>query len=135
MADAITTPGLEVNGAVFPIVPNSLTTKKGTGTVTCVAQSIGGGATEVVHKKDVSAAVSYLTVKFEITTTAVKLVQSFLAEGSTNTLIYTDPLTGFRGSVSNASVINEVEYEMGVDGTGTLEFCGAPAKFSVGAAA
>lgn len=123
MANAIISPAVEVNGTFIAVQPESVVYRKGSGTTTCVAQSVGQSV-EVVHKPNLSEAYGYVSFKTENTVANLSVINTFRDAGSDNTVLFTDSATGFSGKMTNARIINEIERTLSSDGDGTVEFCG-----------
>ncbi len=123
MPNAIISPSMEINGKFIAIQPESVVYRKGTGTTTSVAQSVGQSV-ETVHKPNLSEAYGYVSFKTENTTDNLSLINEFRNNGANNTVIFSDVVTNFSGKMTNAKVMNEIERTLSSDGDGTVEFCG-----------
>jgi len=123
MANAITTPSLQINGNYIPIVPNSLTYTRGVGTVTVESQSIGG-TVETVYKKDQTKAVGQLTFIVEPIDTNINFIRSFQDSSPDNVVQFTEE--GFTRTMSTAAITNDPTIELGSDKNITVEMAGDP---------
>ena len=128
MTDAVISPSIEINGQFIPIMPESTMYRKGTGTVTCVAQSIGRGTLETVHKRNLTEAYGYLTFRVENTTANMQLINQFRSAGSSLDVIWLDEETNFNATMTNAQIVNEVERTLSSDGDASIEICGDQVK-------
>ncbi len=126
--DALVTPSVMINGTAVSIIPNSFTVRKGIGTRKVDVQTTGGQQTEVVVQHDVSTKKGY--IKFEIwnTTKNMDLIDSIYGILPVPSLIMFLNQGGQSGSMSNAILINEPEYNLGSDGKTTIEFEGSAIK-------
>ena len=124
MANAITRPSLQINGIYIGIVPNSLTSIRGAGTVEVKAQSFGS-TVRPVFEPNQEMAIGHITFMIYPITDDIDQIRAFQDAGSTLTVIYTDPDSGEQRTMVPASITNDPNYELGADKTITVEVKGA----------
>ena len=123
MANGITSPTIEINNEYFPIQPESVVYRKGTGTVTTTMQSIGQ-TVEPVHKRNLTEAYGYISFKTENITSNMALINTVRENDGNNKVVMYDVKTGFKTTMTNAIAMNEIERTLSSDGDGTVEMCG-----------
>lgn len=115
MANAIVKPSLIINGEVFNIVPNSLTFVRGTGEKEVKVQSAGGNQLENVILDNIQTAVGQIKFKQFNTEDNISAMLDVINNGSNNTVQFVSN-EGLSGTLRQAIVTNDPEFELSVDG-------------------
>lgn len=123
MANAITIPAMAINGNYIPLVPNSLEFVRGKGTTEVHAQSIGA-AVEPVFQKNLMEAYGHVTFEIYPTEEAIELINLFQDAGSTLRVDFTDPTTDTTYNMSQATICNDPNLQLGADKTISVEIKG-----------
>ena len=121
MANAITTPSLQINGQYLPIVPNSLSVRRGIGTVDVKAQS-NGGSVEPVFQTNQEDAIGYVTFMLEPTDDNINAIAIAQDNNPNNTVQITE--NNFTRTMANAAVCNDPDLNLGADKNITVEMKG-----------
>lgn len=124
MANAITIPAMSINGTYIPIVPNSLGFIRGKGTTEVKAQSIGASV-QPVFQKNLMEAYGHVTFEIYPTEESIELINLFQDAGSTLRVDFTDPTTDTTYNMSQASICNDPNLELGADKTISVEIKGS----------
>lgn len=119
---------VEVNDEPVAIEPGTLSFDEGFGEALVRAASTGGEGTELIFGRDVSNAMSM--IKFEIPTTIpnTELSRAWQAGLGANTVQISANFGGqsFSRTMTQASVVNNPEANVGPEGTIEIEFKGNP---------
>lgn len=122
-SNAITTPSVRLNGNYIPIVPNSLGYKRGAGTYTVEAQSLGP-TVETVYKKDQTAAVGHVTFVVEPIQAIIEQVRTAQNNNPNNRLQFVQ--NGFTRTMPTSAITNDPDLNLGADKNITIEMMGDP---------
>ena len=124
MANAITIPSIQVNGQYLGIVPNSLKVIRGRGTTDVKAQS-SGATVEPVFESNQEEAIGHITVQVYPTQTNIDKIRLYQDLGSTLRIGIIDPISGSSLTMSQGTIFNDPNLELGADQTISVEFKGA----------
>jgi len=116
---------LYVNNNVVAYVANTLKTTSGKGERTVDAQVSGAGATENVTSEDVSTKKSKVMFDLKSTVENKTLARTWQNNFDANVIRVVHG-SGASYIYQNATVINDPEFDLGVDGNASLEFEGLP---------
>ena len=120
-SSAITIPSLQINGLYVSIVPNSLSIRRGFGTTTVDAESIGSTVT-TVFKKDQTKAVGYVTFMIEPTDDNISQMQVIQDNNPNNVVQITQ--NNFSRTMPAAAITNDFDENLGADKNITIEMSG-----------
>jgi hypothetical protein len=125
MSVTLARPTIIVNNSPILIVPNSTVYTEGKGEQNVRTQSAGGGAVDIVTSENVETNMTKANFSIFPTEENIALARSWKSNGDKNAI---DIVSGtFSRSITNASLINDYEVNLGADTTIDLEFIGAPA--------
>lgn len=119
---------VEVNDEPSAIEPGTLSFTEGFGEALVRAASTGGEGTELIFGRDVSNAMSMIKFELPATIPNVDLVRSWQAGLGANTVQLSANFGGksFSRTMTQASVVNDPEVNVGPEGTIEIEFKGNP---------
>lgn len=124
MPRGLATPSVIVNNVPVDIKPNSIKYKDGFGEYKQRIASGGGGRTSTVFTKDVETAKGYIAFMLYTTKDNAELIRSWKANEDANVVQLVDGT--FNRTLEEATIVNEYEVNIGVDGEVELTFEGQP---------
>ena len=124
----ISTPRLEISGKLIAIKDAQLEINYGHSTKKVTPASVGGGKTVQYVSEDSSTQVG--SVKFKVVTTELncQIFNDFQASDENLEVNFSQPKTGWRGTISNAVIVNNPSFTANVDGETEIEIHGSPVK-------
>ena len=124
----ISTPRLEISGKIIAIKDSQLEINYGHSTRKVIPASVGGGRSLQYISEDVSSQIG--SVKFKIVTTELncQIFNDFQNSGEDLEVNFSQPNTNWRGTISNAVIINNPSFTANVDGEAEIEIHGSPVK-------
>jgi len=117
---AIATPALVINNVTFPYKPNTIVYRDGLGEYKIRVASAGGARTEIVFTKDIETARGMLKGTFYMTAENAEEARKLKANEDTNVVQVVDK--GFSRTFNRATIINDPDFNIGVEGEFELEF-------------
>lgn len=129
MANALSNPTIQVNDQTIPILPNSLTYKRGAGDVNVRAQSAGGDSVEAVITENAETKIGMVKFSLSLTDTNLDYVRTWQENrfNGGNTIRLSDRTLSTPLSFVNMNVTSDPEYNVGPDGGVEVEFMGSAA--------
>jgi hypothetical protein len=119
---ALATSALIINNVTFPIKPNSLSYTEGFGEYKIRVASAGGSKTEKVFTRDIETAYSMVKAVLYTTAENADSAREWKANEDTNVVQIVD--SGFTRTINQATIINEPDVSIGVEGEFEVTFHG-----------
>ena len=128
MSQALGNPAIRVNDDTIGIVPNSFNPTLGGGEVNTRSASSGGNSIEPVHTSNAETKIS--TWMFEVYPTvenikSIRGWQNNIGGNAVDTVETLSDGSSLSLSLTQASLVNDPDLNIGADGTISLEFKGA----------
>ena len=121
----LTRPIVVINNTPIYYVPNSVVYTEGKGEQNVRVQSAGGGLLSLVISENVESNFSKLKLGLYPTKENIALARSFKSNPGKNACQFSED--DFSRTISDATVVNDYDVELGSDTVITLEIMGAPA--------
>ena len=117
-------PEIRINNLTFAVVPNTTKVVTGQGESSLKAQSTGNGEVSMVYSEDVESKVAKLMVSVYVSAEKIDSIINLKKNRSNNYVAIND--TAVNLILKDATLTNDPEMTLGLDGQAELEFSGKP---------
>ena len=124
MSDALTDGSVYINDKAIPVVPGSVSRKKGRGETKVNTQSLGAGNVDIVTSTDVETAKSWFKLSMRVTEENADDVDTMKLNTGANSIRYV--AGNVYENYEQMSVLGDPEIPDSNDGVIELEFEGKP---------
>lgn len=125
MSRRIATPQALINNNVIAIVPNTFVYTEGLGEQIVAVASTGGGGTQITTSNNVETNKSKVMFDVFSTKENIDFFRGVKSNSGLNVFQVSDPDSDFARTITNATIINDYEINLGAEGNISIEIEGS----------